>query len=37
MDLGEPEEIVEVETPTFPQETPAPTPVPQREREPQPV
>lgn len=27
MDLGEPEEIIEVEVPTFPKEAPVPEPV----------
>lgn len=33
MDLGEPEEIIEVEVPTFPEEVPVPEPV----REPAPA
>jgi hypothetical protein len=38
MDLGEPQEIVEVEVPAFPEEAPAPAPEPERrEKEPLPV
>lgn len=37
MDIGKPEEIVEVEVPSWPEEAPAPAPVVEPEKEPVPA